>query len=249
MTKRKYSGPKCGAATRGERRGAPCQRPAGWGTDHPGQGRCKLHGGSNPIRHGRYSKIDRPRISDLIESFEGDPYPLDLLPEVVLLRALLVDFISRYDHFVDAMHAWHATYTTEYRKAFDVWREQVIRLTEDGSWRDVEANDLPEAPDPLAFVDKPRQVLDISAAATLVDKVGAMVDRIERHKREGSISLETLDRVLEQLGVEVVAAAREAVTGEAERSALLTAVERRWGTVHVDTATPQGPAARRQLVN
>ena len=25
-----------------------CQRPAGWGTDHPGSGRCKLHGGSSP---------------------------------------------------------------------------------------------------------------------------------------------------------------------------------------------------------
>lgn len=25
-----------------------CQRPAGWGTPHPGWGRCKLHGGSSP---------------------------------------------------------------------------------------------------------------------------------------------------------------------------------------------------------
>jgi hypothetical protein len=26
----------------------PCRRPAGWGTPHPGIGRCKLHGGSTP---------------------------------------------------------------------------------------------------------------------------------------------------------------------------------------------------------
>lgn len=26
----------------------PCERPAGWGTPHPGVGRCKLHGGSTP---------------------------------------------------------------------------------------------------------------------------------------------------------------------------------------------------------
>lgn len=25
-----------------------CQRPAGWGTDHPGYGNCKLHSGSTP---------------------------------------------------------------------------------------------------------------------------------------------------------------------------------------------------------
>jgi hypothetical protein len=34
----------CGAKKRqGE---GTCHRPAGWGTDHPGAGRCKLHGGS-----------------------------------------------------------------------------------------------------------------------------------------------------------------------------------------------------------
>jgi hypothetical protein len=36
----------CGAKKRqGE---GTCTRPAGWGTDHPGVGRCKLHGGSTP---------------------------------------------------------------------------------------------------------------------------------------------------------------------------------------------------------
>lgn len=36
---------KCGANGRS---GRPCARPAGWGTDHVGVGRCKLHGGSTP---------------------------------------------------------------------------------------------------------------------------------------------------------------------------------------------------------
>lgn len=31
----------CGAATT---RGAACRRPAGWGTDHPGEGTCRDHG-------------------------------------------------------------------------------------------------------------------------------------------------------------------------------------------------------------
>lgn len=35
----------CGAQTREH---TPCQRPAGWGTQHHGVGRCKLHGGSEP---------------------------------------------------------------------------------------------------------------------------------------------------------------------------------------------------------
>lgn len=36
----------CGAKTKA---GTPCQRPAGWGTSHPGTpSRCKLHGGASP---------------------------------------------------------------------------------------------------------------------------------------------------------------------------------------------------------
>lgn len=37
---------KCGAERKHGQ--GPCTRPAGWGTDHPGIGRCKLHGGSTP---------------------------------------------------------------------------------------------------------------------------------------------------------------------------------------------------------
>lgn len=43
----------CGAETRD---GGECQRPAGWGTDHVGEGRCKQHGGASPSGedHGQY---------------------------------------------------------------------------------------------------------------------------------------------------------------------------------------------------
>lgn len=37
---------KCGAKAKST--GNPCKRPAGAGTDHAGDGRCKLHGGSSP---------------------------------------------------------------------------------------------------------------------------------------------------------------------------------------------------------
>lgn len=36
-------GPLCGGNRRQSE--GTCERPAGWGTDHPGYGRCKLHGG------------------------------------------------------------------------------------------------------------------------------------------------------------------------------------------------------------
>lgn len=41
--KRHDPSPKCGAKTRS---GGTCQKQKGWGTDHLGTGRCKLHNGS-----------------------------------------------------------------------------------------------------------------------------------------------------------------------------------------------------------
>lgn len=43
MTER---GPQCGGKLL--KRDGTCTQPAGWGTPHPGTGRCKLHGGSTP---------------------------------------------------------------------------------------------------------------------------------------------------------------------------------------------------------
>ena len=52
--------PLCGARKRQPRYpGETCARPSGWGTEHPGYGRCKLHGGATPFRHGRYSRTVR----------------------------------------------------------------------------------------------------------------------------------------------------------------------------------------------
>jgi hypothetical protein len=42
------NGPVCGAKTRQEESAENCGLPAGWGTDHAGTGRCKLHGGKTP---------------------------------------------------------------------------------------------------------------------------------------------------------------------------------------------------------
>jgi len=50
----------CGATSK--RNGSPCRHPAGLRTDHPGSGRCYLHGGLTPAPKGRYTSVRRPRI-------------------------------------------------------------------------------------------------------------------------------------------------------------------------------------------
>ena len=103
----------CGAK---KRKGGICGRPAGWGTDHPGEGKCKLHGGATPIKHGRYSTIARESLRDRIAEFEADPDPLNLLPEVAMLRAVLADLCERWDEIYGpdgALLAWHESFLDE----------------------------------------------------------------------------------------------------------------------------------------
>lgn len=106
------AGKTCGAKAR-SRGGAPCTRPAGWGTNHPGEGRCRNHGGATPVKHGRYSTVKREDIRALIAQHEADPDPLNILPELAAARALFQDFIERYDAWREAILAWHASWGKE----------------------------------------------------------------------------------------------------------------------------------------
>ena len=70
--------PCCEAKTRA---GTPCRQKAGWGTDHVGMGRCKLHGGKNSgapkgnqnsFKHGMRSRAyteQRKRLMGLLCEF------------------------------------------------------------------------------------------------------------------------------------------------------------------------------------
>lgn len=89
---------KCGGTTR---RGTPCSQPAGWGTDHVGNGKCKLHGGASlkgaesPLyKTGRYSRYVPKSVQSKIT--ELDKYPLlDLADELQTQRALIADYLER----------------------------------------------------------------------------------------------------------------------------------------------------------
>lgn len=96
MTDGKY----CGAKTRS---GGKCKRPAGWGTEHPGDGRCKLHGGASPrgvaspnFKTGLYSRYLPDAIQQKVQTFL-DADPLELISEMALLRALLAEYVGRFD--------------------------------------------------------------------------------------------------------------------------------------------------------
>lgn len=80
----------CGAKTRS---GAPCQNA---GMEN---GRCRMHGGTNPgapIKHGRYSKYAPDKLGEKIAEFrEGNA--LDMADELATQRALFADYLARFE--------------------------------------------------------------------------------------------------------------------------------------------------------
>jgi hypothetical protein len=89
----------CGANKRqGE---GTCHRPAGWGTDHPGAGRCKLHGGSTPD-HKKAAKVELAR-----RAVDTYGLPREVTPDVALLEevhrtaghvAWLAEVVAKIEH-------------------------------------------------------------------------------------------------------------------------------------------------------
>lgn len=90
-----------------------CKRPSGDRTDHLGQGRCKWHGGSSPIKTGLYSKVIRSDMAELITLFENQEDPWDLTSEISTARAFLTKFVNEYDDIVEALLTWWMLYDAE----------------------------------------------------------------------------------------------------------------------------------------
>jgi len=85
--------PLCGGKRRGEGTGKTCTRPAGWGTDHVGAGRCKLHGGGTPS----HRQAGQRALAEKAVATFG-------LPREVDLREALLEEVYRTAGAVDWLH-------------------------------------------------------------------------------------------------------------------------------------------------
>lgn len=84
---------RCGAKAKGT--GRPCRLPAGWGTDHPGAGRCKLHGGASLRKHGRRCSPEVRRA--ITEAHEKAARAMNMEDDVVMVRALRLAVLNKID--------------------------------------------------------------------------------------------------------------------------------------------------------
>jgi hypothetical protein len=86
---------KCGGKRRAaDAEGKLCTRPAGWGTDHAGTGRCKLHGGSTPS-HSIAGKVALAEKAVATFGLPREIDPRDALLEEVYRAAGAVDFLQQ----------------------------------------------------------------------------------------------------------------------------------------------------------
>jgi len=79
-----------------------CGAPAGTGTDHPGEGRCKHHGGSNlrgrehpRFKHGLFSDVLNDEDRAIMEELDGVSNP-DMLDELIRLNMVQLRRAVRY---------------------------------------------------------------------------------------------------------------------------------------------------------
>jgi hypothetical protein len=209
-----------------------CPNPAGHKTLHEGMGYCSTHGGNVNTRSGvqtvkteykRYGCIKTPRLVDLLAHFNQDPDPLDLLPDVELLRTIIADFVNRAAELNDAVLAWHNSYSPEYQDARKAWARENMPL--------MPYERAPE-PNPVGY-GKPRQIIDVSAAGGLIEKLSTLSDRITRQRSEGSLTMDTVNKLWEQMGVDVLDAVSENVEDAATRTKLLNSIETRWKQIRV----------------
>jgi hypothetical protein len=193
--------PKCGAKTRA---GSPCRQPAGFKTDHVGQGRCNLHGGATPVKHGRYSSIERTRIKDLIEVHLNDPDPLDTFPELASARALFQDFIERYELNSAALIAWHRSRSVnpaDQEALFAVVNEiEELKRGRGEDFTDSQEELFASARRAIEQLNpdhqRPTFILDIADAVRHLNTITQIVDRIEKARAANAISYEQLKRFL-----------------------------------------------------
>lgn len=199
-----------------------CRAIAGTGTDHPGEGRCRFHGGNATVTTGkfvvtRYANLENKRIRELYEQREQDTDPLNLLPEVALLRAVVHDFIERNDAFQEMLLAWYQSWSAgkqpspgqirAFGRVIDEYEDMLrAREAEDSSpeMRDLAMARLYlKALDELEENPKPRKVLDITVASKLLVDISAIVSRIEKSRSENAMSRPEFFRMMEKMGVVV----------------------------------------------
>lgn len=143
-----------------------CRARSGAGTDHPGQGRCRNHGGKTPIIHGRYSEVPRGALAEIHDQLEleTDEEKMNILPEATMLRALAGTYVEQFEDFMHGIMRFN-----------ELEREEAIE----------------EKRKPMYI--SPPTIQDVAAA---IVKSAEVVDKVHKQRSQNAVSLKEFLRVM-----------------------------------------------------
>lgn len=184
-----------------------CRARSGQGTDHLGSGRCKNHGGSVPIVHGRYSDVVRDSLGEHLErlELEEEKDRLDILPEATLLRGITLETLERWKEHRDALIAWNQAEAVE--AAATGKRPKFARVPE------------------------------INEIADMVKKTAEIVNMVHKQKSANAISLNDFLRLMTAMAQTVIDLAEKHLRGRVPQEKIdlfLNDIQEEWRKIKIN---------------
>lgn len=181
---------KCGGKKR-DGSGNTCTQPAGWGTDHPGIGRCKLHGGATP------NHVAAARVEQARRDVATYGLPVDIEPGLALLQEV---------HRTAGHVAWLGAKVAEMDEADLVWG--VTEETDKGA-SEYPGTDTTRAAKPNVWLtlyqQERKHLVDVSAATV---KAGVDKAIVKLTEQQGALLAGAISRILDALDLSPVQRAR-----------------------------------------
>lgn len=162
-----------------------CHRPAGWGTDHPGIGACKLHGGSTK-NHRTAANTERAR-----QAVATYGLPREVAPDVALLEEV---------HRTAGHVAWLGERVAELKADDLKWgtAEEVHKGSGEFPGTDRTDKAVPNVWVQL-YRDERKHLTDVCKAALAA---GIAERQVRLAEQQGALLAGVIGRVLDRLGLD-----------------------------------------------
>jgi len=205
----------CGAMT--HQRGGPCQNKKGYGTAHPGRGRCKYHGGISPrgdrrVKSGLFSPYLQGTLKEAHQNVvKANADLMDLTPHLELLNTFLAHVMKERDSSASGLIEWYNRFGG------------VVNTI-------IASSDPAEVAGAVARLKESGKIpagrLDIDGSARLIKDIAAVVEKMHRMKQTSSVTLEAVSIYAERLLLVVFRHVKD--------KNVLSALKEDWGRVGVD---------------
>lgn len=173
---------RCGAKTRS---GGPCRHEAGWGTQHVGVGRCKLHGGAEPHAQVNGMVLLARREQQVMGA------PLPITPEDAILECIRIA-AGEVRYASDRIAELQAD------EAVGAPRRTLARKSDDGTVQEVRQ----DPPALHVWIVARREALDrLMAYSVAAVRAGIEKRRVKLAEDQGALLVQAIQGILRDLGV------------------------------------------------